>query len=183
MSSFTRKHTLLLVLLLLLICSMLISCSQGSNQGSSQVNSSNISVESTSTSEPSPTAAICTACVIIDTPSLTKLTPSQQGGELYQLTFVITNHGMAPLNNVQVSMSMDGHTDAATFSYNHSIGNGATIGVHEQATYHIGDADESKSDFSMTLPNPPPASVHVAIKLQADRRPVTSWDGQVTVPA
>jgi len=102
-------------------------------------------------------------------------------GTQYQLSFVITNNGEVTLSNFEVDLKTDAQTATTTDSNSQTITN-STIAVsgHSQFTYQVGDPGVAGSGIS--LPNPPPSSVHMKITIVQNGTTLASWDGQVNVP-
>ncbi len=183
MARFAKKRPLLLMVLLLVCTVALINCGQGSSR----------SVPTpTPISTPTPKPIICASCITVGEPSLKTLGQSTNSlqsingiqstnGMQYQLSFVITNNGEVTLSNFEVDLKIDAQTATTTDSNSQTITNSTTVSGHSQFTYQVGDPNVADSGIS--LPNPPPSSVHMKITIVQNGTTPASWDGQVNVPA
>lgn len=171
MARFAKKRPLLLILLLLVCTVTLISCGQG--------NSSSISFP-TPTPESTLRPTVCTSCVTLGEPSLKRLGESTDGTH-YLLSFVMTNNGNDTLSNFEVNLKVEAQTATTHQSISRISSSSTPVAGHSRFTYQMGDPNVANS--GITLPNPPPSSVHVTVTLMLNVTTLASWDGQVNFPA
>ena len=172
MARFTKKRPLLLIILMLVCTVTLINCGQGS---SSNVSSPTPAPKPT----PTPQPTVCASCITMGEPSLKKLGESSDGLH-YLLSFVITNNGDGALSKFVVDIKEEAQTATTNQSNSETSTSSTSIPGHSQFTYQVGDPNVTTS--GITLPNPPPSSIHVTVTLTLNGTPLAHWDGQVNVP-
>ena len=102
-------------------------------------------------------------------------------GTQYLLSFEIKNHGDIPINSFEIDFRIETRTGTMTTSNAQTISNDTSVPAHSQVNYKIGDPSDMLSGIS--LPYPPPTSVHVTLNLILNDTTLASWNGQVNLPA